>query len=145
MRRAEIVFPSLLFAITVALLIGGWMAGYSWTVIVFPVGVGILLCGLSALQITAVVAGRSSPIVEDEAIGPLTAWGVAWVFALAPFIAGLGFIAGPALYLIVYLRANGSSWSLSGIIAATSVLVTWGVFIKALGVPLPIYPLWWSW
>lgn len=143
MRRAEIVFPALLFAGTVALLAGGWLADYSWAVIVFPLAVGIFLCGMSAFQISAVVAGRSPPIVQDEATGPLTTWSVAWVFALAPFIAAFGFIAGPALFLLVYLRANGSSWSLSGIIAATSVLVTWGMFIKILGVPLPIRPFWW--
>lgn len=143
MKTAEVVFPSLLFALTVALLLGGWMVGYSWSVIIFPMAVGVLLCGLCALHIVAVLAGRSPPIVLDEATGPLTVRSVAWVFALAPFIAGLGFIAGPALYLFVYLRANGSSWRLSAIMSALSVVVTWGVFIKGLQVLLPIEPLWW--
>jgi len=145
MKRAEILFPSLLFLLTVALLVGGGMVGYSWSVIVFPLAVGILLCGLCVFQIMAVLAGRSPPIVLDEATGPLTPGSVAWVFALAPFIAGLGFIVGPALYLLAYLRASGTSWRLSSSFAAISLLVTWGVFIKVLHVPLPIEPLWWPW
>lgn len=145
MKRAEIIFPALLLVLTVALVLGGWMAGYSWSVIVFPLGVGIFLCGLCAMQIAAVLAGRSSPIVLDEAVGPLTPRSVAWVFALAPFIAALGFIAGPALYLLAYLRANGSSWRLAGAISALSVVVTWGVFIRGLQVLLPIEPFWWPW
>ena len=143
MKRAEVIFPLLLFMLTVALLVGGWMAGYSWSVIVFPLGVGVFLCGLCALQVAAVLAERSPVVVEGEPLAPLTTWSVAWVFALALFIAGLGFVLGPALYLVAYLRANGSSWRLSGSIAAVSFLVTWGIFIKGLQVPLPIEPLWW--
>lgn len=145
MNRAEVIFPSLLFLVTVALLAGGWIIGYSWTVIGFPLGVGVFLCGLCALQIAAVLAGRSPVVVEGEPLEPVTTWSVAWVFALALFIAGLGFVAGPAIYLLAYLRANGSSWRLSSSIAAISLLVTWGLFIKGLQVPLPIEPLWWSW
>ena len=39
------------------------------------------------------------------------------MFALAVFLYAFGFVAGPALYLLACLRANGFSWIVSGGIA----------------------------
>jgi hypothetical protein len=64
------------------------------------------------------------------------------MFALALFLFGLGFVAGPAAYLLICLRANGFSWGLSASVAVASLAVTWGLFIKTMGILLPVAPLW---
>jgi hypothetical protein len=143
MSRGEILFPAVLFAAVVALIAGGFAAGYSWTVIAFPLGAAVIVCALSAVQVSWALAGKADrPSAEEEQLPPLTLPSLAWVFALAVFVYALGFVFGPAAYLLAYLRAQGSSWALSGVIAAGSILVTWGLFIKFLQVLLPIEPLW---
>jgi hypothetical protein len=141
MSRVEVVFPALLFTIVAALIAGGFAAGYSWTVIAFPLGAAIVICTLCAVQMFWAVVKTAGP-PEDEALPPLTAASLAWIFALAIFVYGLGFVVGPALYLLAYLRTHGSSWALSGGVAAGSIVATWGLFIKFLQVPLPLEPLW---
>lgn len=143
MNRAEVAFPAAVFALAAALIAGGFAAGYSWTVIAFPFGAAIIICVLCALQTYWALAGNPGrPSADDEQLPPLTVQSLAWVFALAVFVYGLGFVIGPALYLLAYLRTHGSSWTLSGTIAASSIVATWGLFIKFLQVPLPIEPLW---
>ena len=143
MSRGEIIFPAVLFIVVAALIAGGFAVGYSWTVIAFPFGAAIIICALSALQTYWAFAGDPGrPSAEDEQLPPLTVASLVWIFALALFVYGFGFVAGPALYLLAYLRAHGSSWALSGIIAAASIVFTWALFIKFLQVPLPIEPLW---
>jgi hypothetical protein len=143
MRLGEILFPTILFAVVAALIAGGFAAGYSWTVIAFPLGAAIMICGLSAMQVCWAAVGDPRPEpAENEGLPPLAASSLVWVFALAVFVYALGFVFGPAAYLLAYLRAHGSSWALSVIIAAGSIAVTWGLFIKFLQVLLPIEPLW---
>ena len=143
MSRGEIAFPSILFVVVAALVAGGFAAGYSWTVIAFPLGAAIIVCGLSAVQVYWAIAGDPGrPSSEDERLPPLRVASLAWVFVLAIFVYGLGFVFGPAAYLLAYLRAHGSSWTLSIAVALGSLAVTWGLFIKFLQVPLPLEPLW---
>jgi len=143
MTRGEIIFPATLFVVIVALIAGGSAAGYSWTVLAFPVGAAVVVCSLSAVQMVWAFAGDArQPPADAEPLPPLTMASLAWVFALAVFVYAFGFVVGPALYLLAYLRAHGSSWALSGIIAAGSIVATWGLFIRFLQVPLPIEPLW---
>ncbi len=144
MTRVEALFPSLLFIIVTGLLVAGFtVLGYSWPVIAFPFGAGAIMCALCAVEVVRTIAGhRPRTLPEEEELEPLTWSSVAWVFALGGFVYGLGFVFGPAAYLLVYLRANGSSWRLSLAIAAASLPVTWGLFIKVLRVLLPIQPLW---
>jgi hypothetical protein len=143
MTRGEVIFPSLLFVVIAGLLIVGRLVlGYSWTVIAFPFGAGVIVCGLCIVQVAAVITGRQTQVVDEDPLEPLTLSGLIWVFALAPFLFGLGFIFGTAACLLVCLRANGASWRLSAIIAAASFLVTWVMFVKFLQVPLPMWPLW---
>jgi hypothetical protein len=144
MTRAEILFPSLLFVVVAAFLIAGLtVLDYSWAVIAFPLGAGVIMCALCAVEVARTLAGhRPAPLPEQEELEPLTWGSVAWVFALGGFVYGLGFVFGPAAYLLVYLRSNGSSWRLSIGVAAASLLITWGLFIKLLRVLLPIEPMW---
>jgi hypothetical protein len=151
MSRGEAIFPAVLAAGVAALVAGGiFFAGYSWKVIAFPFGAAVIVCGLCLLQIATALAGAKTQPAAPEAAGlpsdaptePLTPASLVWVFVLALFLYGLGFVFGPAAYLLLYLRANGSSWLVSAAIAAGSLLVTWGLFIKALRVLLPLQPLW---
>jgi hypothetical protein len=83
------------------------------------------------------------PPANDTPLEPLSWTAVAWAFALVPFVIAFGFVFGSALYLLAYLLANGTSWRLSAIIASASLLVTWGLFIRLMRVPMPVEPLWW--
>ncbi len=146
MTRAEIIFPAVLFAVVAGLLtVGLFVYKYSWTVIGFPLGAGVLVCTLCLVDIAMTLAGhRPRPAMEAQ-LEPLSLDCVLWVFALAAFIFALGFVLGPAAYLLIYLRATDSSWRLSVAIAAGSLLLTWALFIKLLRVPVPLEPLWWPW
>lgn len=142
-RTAEIAFPALLLAIVTGLVAGGFLLfDYSPRVILFPALAALIMGGLCVVQIAATRSGRARA-EHDQDLEPITAGSVAWVFALAAFVFGLGFVFGPAAYLLAYLRANGSSWRLSIIVSALSIVVTWGFFIKLMRVLLPIEPLWW--
>jgi hypothetical protein len=149
MNRAESVFPGVLVLLVGGLLAGGiFLAGYSWKVVAFPFGAGAIVCGLCVVLMAATFArrrpqaGPAPALPGDVPAEPLTWSSIAWVFALGLFLYGLGFVLGPAAYLLAYLRAHGSSWLVSLAIAAGSILVTWGLFIKLLRVLLPIQPLW---
>lgn len=144
-RTAELAFPALLLVVVTGLVAGGYLLfDYSPRVIGFPFLAALIMGGLCLSQIASVLSGREQPRSRDEPEPePMTAASVVWVFALAVFVFGLGFVVGPAAYLLIYLRATGSSWRLSVAVSAVSVAVTWGFFIKLMRVPLPVEPLWW--
>jgi len=147
MTRAEIVFPSLIFAAAAALLLMGFFVfHYSWTVIGFPFLAGVTVCILCLLDIAMTLSGRrAQPSAMDAQLEPLSAASLSWAFALGVFVYGLGFVFGPAAYLFTYLRVHGSSWLFSSAVAGISLLVTWVLFIKVLRILLPFEPLWWPW
>jgi hypothetical protein len=146
MSRAEIVFPALIVAFTATFLaLGNFVYAYSWTSFVFPLMVGSVLCVLCAAGVVSALAGRraTAPQASQDEPVPLSLPSLAWMFALALFLYGLGFVVGPAAYLLACLRSNGFSWGLSLAVAGGSLLVTWGLFIHVMGILLPIWPLWW--
>jgi hypothetical protein len=148
MSRGEAIFPAVLAILVAGLVAGGiFLAGYSWKVIAFPFGAAAIVCGLCLVQIATALSGAGTAAAApspapDVPVEPLTTASLLWVFVLVLFLAGLGFVFGPAAYLLLYLRANGSSWLVSAAIAAGSLLVTWGLFIKVLRILLPLQPLW---
>ena len=148
MSRAEAIFPALIVAFVATLLVlGNFVFEYSWTAFAFPLASGVLLCGLCAMEIAGVMVTRHEDAAiakqADEDRPPLSFSSLAWMFALALFLFAFGFVAGPALYLLACLRANGFSWILSGSIALASIILTWGLFINVMNILLPIEPLWW--
>jgi hypothetical protein len=146
MSRAEIMFPALILAFTATFLaLGNFVYAYSWTSFAFPLMVGAVLCVLCAARIVTALAGphATAPRTNQDEPVPLSLSSLAWMFALALFLYGLGFVAGPAAYLLACLRANGFSWSLALAVAGSSLLVTWGLFIHVMSILLPIWPLWW--
>lgn len=143
MNRRQTVFPALILAFTATTLaVGYFHYQYSWTAFAFPLAAGLVVCLLCAFEIAAIARrpGTRAPRAADQP--PLSLAGVAWLFALAAFLYAFGFVAGAALYLLVCLRGNDFSWRLSVGTAVVSLFVTWGIFIKVLGVQLPLKPLW---
>jgi hypothetical protein len=145
MSRAQIIFPCLIFAVVAALLASGlFVYHYSWTVIGFPLGAGLFVCLMCVIDVAMSLAGREPrPPANEEPLPPLSLAAIAWAFALVPFVIAFGFVFGPALYLLAYLFANGSSWRVAAVISTLSLLVTWGLFIQLMRVPMPVEPLWW--
>jgi hypothetical protein len=146
MSRATFVFPALLCVAT-AVLVGYAAAHYTWTALVFPLGTGIMLCGLCVVEATRALAAAREPPPEIDAVEPLTVEplsfsSIGWMFALIAFLYAFGFVVGPALYLFAFLRVNGFAWSTATTIGLASVAVTWGFFIKTIGILLPVAPLW---
>jgi len=133
------VFPLLIVAFTLAMLaLGYFHYHYTWTAFAFPLGAGLAIVLLCAYEIAAPPAS-AQPAAETPA---LSLAGLAWLFALAPFLWAFGFVFGAALYLLVSLRGNAFSWRASVITALVSLLVSWGLVIKILGVQLPVRPMW---
>lgn len=145
MNRSEASFPALILAFTAAMLaLGYFYYGYSWTSFAFPLAAGLVVSLLCLFEIAAFLRrpGATAPRAADTP--PLAPAGLAWLFALAAFLYAFGFVFGAALYLLVCLRGNGFSWRLSASTAVVALLVGWGLFVKLLGIPLPIKPLWMS-
>jgi hypothetical protein len=145
MSRTEAIFPAVFMVAVAALLAAGFLVfDYSWSVIAFPLGAGAALCVLCAIELLRILAGRNTvkPGAAESAVEPLSLPSLAWMFSLAVFLWGLGCVIGPALYLLVYLRLNGSSWAIAIGVAIGSLVLTWGIFIKVLGILLPVQPLW---
>lgn len=143
MNRREAVFPALMLAFTATMLaVGYFHYQYPWTAFAFPLAAGLAVCLLCAFEIAATLRrpGARASRTADQL--PLSLAGVAWLFALAAFMYAFGFVFGAALYLLVCLRGNDFSWRLSVGTAVVSLFVTWGIFIKVLGVQLPLKPLW---
>lgn len=143
MNRGQFVFPTLILAFTVAMLAMGYFHyQYSWTAFAFPFGAGLAVSVLCIVEIAFRVGRRGARAAGSADLPPLSPVGMAWLFALAVFLYAFGFVFGAAVYLLVCLRGNGFSWRLSGGIAIVSLIVTWGVFLKVLGLQLPLQPLW---
>jgi Tripartite tricarboxylate transporter TctB family len=144
MSRAEAIFAGAIFVVVAALIaIGYFVIQYSWITVIFPLIVGIVVCALCLIELARLrIEHQVESVADEDTPMPLSLSSLAWMFALIAFLYGLGFVFGPALYLLACLRANDFSWRLSGGIAAVSLLVTWGLFIKVMGVLLPVWPPW---
>lgn len=142
MTRAAVVFPAFILVVVGGLSIYAVFT-FTWTALQFPLGAGVVLCAMCVGELAATLSGRQAgPTLDAERAGPLSWPSLAWIFALAVFLFGFGFVAGPALYLLIFLRANRLSWGFALSIAAASVAVTWGLFIKIIGILLPVAPMW---
>ena len=150
MTRGEFLFPAAIVAVVIVLLaLGYYYYEYGWTTFAFPLGVGVVICLLCAIEIAGVLRGRHATAPAGSDIdstdteqGRLSLPAVGWMFALVVFLYAFGFVFGAAVYLLVCLRFNGFSWMTSAIVALGSMLVTWGLFIHVLDILLPVWPLW---
>ena len=110
----------------------------------FPLWIGILLVGLSALLIVLQVvdAGGGRPVPRTVWTGTrpaLLGW-VALVVA-AGLLEPAGFVASYLLLSIVLLRVIfRRSWRSTAVVSVVSVACFWGLFVKLLEVRLPAGP-----
>lgn len=133
--------------------IGAWLAaGYGlWNSGdpgpgLFPLIVCVATILFSLLSLAALVAGfvRNMPAAADEPVqeGPIL-WRklliyvgtiLAWPWLLSP----LGFLVSTAIALMVIVRyAEGSGWRESALLVACAAGISWLLFDRLLGVPLP--------
>jgi hypothetical protein len=142
MTRAQAIFPALILAFTASMLaLGYFHYHYSWTSFAFPLGAGAVVIALCAAEIFVLIKSPGASQASAE-MPALSLRSVLWLFALAPFLWAFGFVFGAALYLLISLRGNAFSWRASVITALLSLLLSWGLVIKILGVQLPVRPLW---
>jgi hypothetical protein len=152
MRSVEIAFLLLLAGFLAAICATGhFHYGYSAALMLFPLlAAGATLC-IVAIQLIVLTRSpdTAGDAMADRAQAPHTAVGAgAWarlaaLFAVVPFVLLAGYPAGFALYLLVVLRRAGEGWAVSGGLAVASLVVSYGLFARLLGVPLPLAPWWW--
>lgn len=78
--------------------------------------------------------GDGQPAVVKEAL---------WLMSILPLVFLLGFPAGLAVYLLCYLKHAGETWVLAGSMGLASLALSYGLFMKVIGVALPFLPVWW--
>ena len=150
-RRLELVFLLTVAAFLVGFcLLGLFHYRYSDTLMRFPllaagatlVVVVVHLLGLRKAAPPELAPASDSADLEGRHAG--AAWGrLLWLFAIVPLVFVFGFPAGLALYLICFLKSVGEGWRLSLAVAGASLLLSYGLFIRVLGVSLPQLPVWW--
>ena len=108
----------------------------------FPFYIGIILAALSLVLLIQVLGTRLSRKEEPFAIGGR--WG-RLLFALALFpvyvyaVKPLGYLICSFVLMILLLRGvEGQSWKLTFVISVLCTVLSYVVFAKYLGVPLPM-------
>ena len=143
MTRAQAAFPALILAFVAAMLALGYFH-YNCTcpTFAFRLGAGVVVIALCAGEILGLVRHPETVAQPTDQMPAVPIRSLLWLFALAPFLWAFGFVFGGALYLLISLRGHAFSWRASIVTALASLLVSWGLVIKILGVQLPIAPLW---
>jgi len=126
--------------------LGVWHYDYGWTVLRFPVLIGLsgcLIC-LGNLALAGPEPAAAQP-VEKKANGTIglrqALPAMAWIVALLPVIWVLGYVIGLTLYVFTYLKTHGQSWTVSAVLAACTLIVVYGGFVRLLGISLPVWPI----
>ena len=148
MRSAEIAFLLLLAGFLVAICaIGQFHYGYSAGLMAFPLlgaGATLLVVAIQlVILITLPKAAGDAPERPKAAVDARGLAGLAVLFSVVPFVLLAGYPGGFALYLLILLRRAGEGWAVAAGLAAGSLLVSYGLFVRLLGVPLPLAPWWW--
>ncbi|MEO3429855.1 hypothetical protein AAFN88_13405 [Pelagibius sp. CAU 1746] len=149
MRSAEAVFLFALAAILAGFCtLGLFYYDYPVAVMRFPLlaaGGTLLVAFVQAAALwrgTAPAVHAAAPRFTSGRGGRLLREGLL-LLSILPLVFLLGFPAGLAAYLLLVLRCAGESWRLSLMLALASLGLSYGVFVQAMGVPLPLYPFWW--
>ena len=152
MRAVEVTFLLVLAALLTGIcLIGAFHYDYSAGLMLFPLLAAGVTLAIIAVQLGILLAearrGPAADLPEHRRAAPVAAGAVLpdllWLVSVVPFIVLLGYPAGLALYLVCTLRRAGEGWPLAIGVAAASLLVSYCVFVRLLGVLLPLFPFWW--
>ena len=144
-RNAETVFLGLLAAFLVGFCaLGLFYYAYPVDLLRFP----LLAAGFTLVVtlVQMVSLGRRTSVAGGQARLPERRGGLikaGWLLSVLPLVFLCGFPAALALYLFGCLKSAGESWGLSLVLAASSLLLSYGLFIQMIGIPLPLLPLWW--
>jgi len=129
----RIIFPSAVLAILITLIIIS--LGYRYTARLFPLLVMSPVVALLVVQIFMefrTKAKQEMVCKEDKPAGEVTLGkylrSQAWVAALLLLIYLLGFVVGPSLFVLIYLRVHGMKWLTTMICAVTVIVIVYGAF-----------------
>ena len=133
------------------LAVGEFVYHYSISVHRFPIIIGTATILLAAF---AFVRTLRRPSPEDAADGETqaapAAWprgttgALVWLAAALPMVIFLGYLVGPSLYLLLYLRLHSERWLTAVAFAAGAAAVIYFGFHDLLAVRVPLYPFWWT-
>jgi len=149
MRSAETAFLLALAAfLTGFCALGLFYYDYSTALMRFPLLAAggtlvVVIVQVVALRRGTAPAQRGATPASAPARGGRPVRDGLLLLSILPLVFLLGFPAGLAVYLLGVLRCAGESWRLSLAAAAASLGVSYGIFVQAMGVPLPLLPFWW--
>ncbi len=149
MRSAETAFLLVLTAfLTGFCALGLFYYDYSAALMRFPLLTAggtllVVIVQLVALQRGTAPAPRAATSAAAPARGGHPLREGLYLLSVLPLVFLLGFPAGLAVYLLGLLRRAGESWGLSLAVAAGSLVLSYGVFVEGIGIPLPLLPFWW--
>lgn len=141
MIRTDAILPLLAAGMTLLFLLSGWLFyDYGWVVMRFPLLAGALTIG-AALPLW--LRHRRGPVEPGPPPDRHGDGGFAAEFshylaiaAILPAVWILGFVLGPALFLLAFLRWHGTGWGLAAAMAAGTALFVHGVFVQLLHLQL---------
>lgn len=143
-RAAEIGFSLFTLGVGFVIALGASELDYGWArsgpeAGYFPMRVGWLLIGASALVLLRSVLDRSMPVTfQTGRTAASIAWFVAPLVLLVALVPWLGMYVAIALYLVVALAIVGSvAWPTTLAVAALSPLFLFVLFEYVFLVPLP--------
>jgi DMSO reductase anchor subunit len=141
--------------VTIAILIfvlgllglGAFHYAYEWSILRFPILVGVVAC---LLCLANLAQGRRGPETARSAADhakadtPLTFRdtlpAMIWIAAIVPTVFVLGFAIGLPLYVLVYLKTHKQSWIQSVVISICVLAVVYLFFVRILGMPPGLFP-----
>ena len=147
MKKMEALFPAVII-VFVLFILGSGIFYYQYPIAVmrFPYIDGAFLLVMAGWHLWRTLTGRRLVDEGDlenpttESIGEFVRTAL-WLLAILPAIWLLGYLIGIPVYLMIYFRAHGQSWGLSLILSGAAMAVTYFVFMRFLGVNLPVMPV----
>jgi hypothetical protein len=141
------------FTIAILLFILGFLGlgafhyAYEWSILRFPVLVGVVACFLC---LASLAQGRRGPQTARAATDQTKGDGsltfrealpaMLWIVAIVPIVFVLGFAIGLPLYVLVYLKAHDRSWIQSVVVSICILAVVYLIFVRILAMPPGLFP-----
>ena len=135
------LFPLLIMLFVVSvLLLGFWGYGYSRLVMTYPVIAGVITSLFCLLIFVNDI--RSNTSDSTQADDPVVKGrrrlvrNFVSMAAIVPVVAIGGLLAGPFVYLLLFLKLRGESWAVALALAGGTLLFIYLVFVRFLEVTL---------
>jgi len=156
-RSVEFVFlAGIIAVIGCFLILGAWYYAYNWSVFAFPLVLGLLAIVLTCLRMITMLRGGDKAAPADTeppaaAVSPVAApslfsgaaWAqLGWMLAMLVVSYLIGFLAGPALVVGVYVKVYRFGWLATILMILGTLAIAYLGFTVLLQVPLPLEPFW---